>query len=93
MRRLIIAAAGLAVAMIPATASAQQYQGRGGWGYNDRDVRQEVRECRRELRRADSRREYRRELRECRREIARAQRGNRYDGYDDNRGRHRRRGW
>ena len=49
------------------------------YGHYDRDVRRELRECRRELRRADSRREYYRELRECRREIARA----RYGRYDD----------
>lgn len=44
-----------------------------------RDVRQEQRECRRELRKADSRREYERELRECRREINREVRDNRRD--------------
>jgi hypothetical protein len=78
MRFLILAAAIGAVA-IPTAANAQY--GRGGYGYNDREVRQEQRECRRELRRADSRREYRRELRECRREIAEARRG--YRGRDD----------
>jgi NAD(P)H-dependent flavin oxidoreductase YrpB (nitropropane dioxygenase family) len=84
MRKLILAAVGLAAAMVPATAASAQgrYGYYGGYGYGDREVRQEIRECRRELRRADSRREYRRELRECRREIARAQRrGYRY--YDD----------
>jgi hypothetical protein len=50
----------------------------------------EVRECNRELRRADSRAEYRAELRECRRELARAQRKDdrdwrRYSRYDYNR--------
>ncbi|QGN56357.1 glycine zipper 2TM domain-containing protein [Novosphingobium sp. Gsoil 351] len=50
----------------------------------------EVRECNRELRRADSRAEYRRELRECRRELAKAQRKDnrdwrRYAAYDYNR--------
>ena len=44
-----------------------------------RDVRQEQRECRRELRGADSRREYDRELRECRKEINREVRDNRRD--------------
>ena len=44
-----------------------------------RDVRQEQRECRRELRKADNRREYNRELRECRREINREVRDNRRD--------------
>jgi len=81
MRFLILAAAIGAVA-IPATANAQYYGGgRGGYGYgyNNREVRQERRECQRELRRADSRREYQRELRECRREIAAARRGYRDD--------------
>jgi hypothetical protein len=81
MRKLIIsvaAAAALLVPMLPTAASAQPY-GYYGSGYryggHDGDVRRERRECRRELRRAESRREYRRELRECRREIARARRG------------------
>jgi hypothetical protein len=82
MRFLILAAVAGAVAL-PSAASAQYYGGRGygygnGYGYNNR-VRREQRECSRELRRADSRREYRRELRECRREINQA----RY-GYRDN---------
>ena len=82
MRKILIAAAvaTLGTVVLPmAPASAQ------GWYGGRGDVRQEMRECRRELRRADSRREYRRELRECRREIARAQRGNRY-GYYNQRG-------
>ncbi len=81
MRFLILAAVAGAVAL-PTAANAQYYGGRGygyGYGYNNREVRQERRECARELRRADSRREYRRELRECRREINAA----RY-GYRDN---------
>ena len=88
MRKLILAA-GLAVAasVIPMSGASAQYRGYGydrgnHYGQYDRDVRQEVRECRRELRRADSRREYQRELRECRREIARAR-------YDDRYGRSR----
>lgn len=81
MRFLILAAAIGAVA-IPTAASAQYY---GGRGYNNREVRQEYRECQRELRRADSRREYRRELRECRREIAAARRGYRDRDYRRNR--------
>lgn len=108
MRKLIMAVIGIAAAAtaLPATASAQY--GRGGGYYNGGqyggghygggnrygrgDVGREIRECRRELRHADSRREYRRELRECRREIARAQRrGDR--GYYGNRGRGHRRGW
>lgn len=76
MRILILAAAIGAVAL-PASAASAQY-----WGGNNR-VRHEQRECQRELRRADSRREYQRELRECRREIAEARRHERYsDRYD-----------
>ena len=92
MRKILIAAAAAAAAsmgaiVLPAAPAAAQ----GWYGYGRGDVRQEQRECRRELRRADSRREYRRELRECRREIARAQRGNRY-GYYRGRG-HNDRWW
>ncbi len=82
MRMLLIAAAGLAAVALPSAASAQgRYypQPPYAYGHYDRDVAREMRECRRELRRADSRREYRRELRECRREIRRAQRDDRYD--------------
>lgn len=79
MCKFILAAAGFAAAMIPISASAQSFHYRGGvyaqpYGHGQRAVRREIRECRRELRRADSRREYRRELRECRREINRAHR-------------------
>lgn len=92
MRMLVLGAALAAVVAIPATgASAQRYGGYGygsGYGYQpthrNREVRSEVAECRRELRRADNRWEYQRELRECRREIAEARRdgryGNRYHG-------------
>ena len=66
MRKLILAAATAAVAMpiaiAPTAADAQT-------GYN---TRREMRECRRELRHAQTRREYLRERRECEREIARA---------------------
>ena len=89
MRKLILAA-GLAVAasVIPLSGASAQYRGYGydrgnHEGHYDRDVRQEYRECRRELRRADSRREYARELRECRREIARARYDSRYGRYSD----------
>ena len=87
MRMLILAATIGAVAL-PASAASAQY-----WGGDNR-VRQEQRECQRELRHADSRWEYERELRECRREIAQARRheyrrysdnyyrGDRYDRYD-----------
>ena len=86
MRFLILAAVAGAVAL-PSAANAQYYGNRGygyGYGYGNYNnrVRQEQRECARELRRADSRREYRRELRECRREIAAARRGYSYrSGY------------
>jgi hypothetical protein len=92
MRFLILAAVAGAVAL-PTAANAQYYGGRGygygqgsGYGYNNR-VQRERRECARELRRADSRREYQRELRECRREINAARynrNGYRY-GRDDRR--------
>jgi hypothetical protein len=76
MRKLILAAAVSAVAMPIAITPADAQS-----GYN---TRREVRECQRELRNADSRREYRRERRECAHEIARARRDdwrswNRYD--------------
>jgi Ni/Co efflux regulator RcnB len=74
MRILILAAAVGAVALPASGASAQN------WGGNNR-VRQEQRECQRELRHADSRWEYQRELRECRREISQARR-QQYRGYD-----------
>lgn len=80
MRIPVLAAAGLAAMLIPAAAQAQPRYGYGyghgyqrGYGYNSETAR-EIRECRRELRRADSRREYYRERRECRREIADARR-------------------
>lgn len=66
MRSFILAAA-IGAVVLPASAASAQY-----WGGNR--VRQEQRECQRELRNADSRREYQRELRECRREIGQARR-------------------
>lgn len=87
MRKLIVAAGlAAAAALVPLSgASAQHYGGgyyghdRGNhYGWRNNDVRREIRECRRELRNADSRWEYRRELRECQREIARARYQNRY---------------
>jgi hypothetical protein len=76
MRKLIVwaAAAAATMTLIPSVASAQRHAPR-----YDREVRREIQECRRELRRADSRREYRREQRECRREIAEARRDSRRD--------------
>ena len=76
MRKLLIAASAVATITpmaMPAPAMA----------LDRRDVRQEQRECRRELRKADSRREYNRELRECRREIGREVRDNRRDRRED----------
>jgi hypothetical protein len=87
---MLILAAGLAAAVVPVAGASAQYHGRG-YGY-DR-VRAEQRECHRELRRADSRREYRRELRECRREIARAQHRARERYWDGHHWRWRHRGW
>lgn len=78
MKSFLIAAsavATLAPVVVPAPALALD-RGRG-------EIRQEQRECRRELRRADNRREYRQELAECRREIAREQREYRRDRRDD----------
>lgn len=71
----------LGLAAIPIwSAPAQAQQSR-----TDR----EVRECNRELRRADSRMEYRKELRKCRRDLAKAQRKDnrdwrKYSSYDYN---------
>lgn len=69
MKKLLICAA-LAVPVLPVAAAAQPY----GYGGRNHEVRREMRECQRELRRAESRREYQRELRECRREVAEARR-------------------
>ena len=77
MRILILAATVAAIALPASAASAQRWG--GGYHYRDSEVRRELRECRRELRRADSRREYRRERRECRRELREAVREDRYD--------------
>lgn len=71
MRKLIFGAAAAAALLSPLAATSASAQ---AYGYGDRGVRHEVRECRRELRRADNRWEYEREMRECRREIARARR-------------------
>ena len=78
MRKLILAAA-LAVTIVPFAAAPADAQGR--------NERQEQRECARELRNADSRREYRNERRECAREIAQARREDwrNYNRYDYNR--------
>jgi hypothetical protein len=78
MRKLILTLGLVAAALPLAGASAQRY----GHGYQNREVRQERRECRRELRRAETRREYYRELRECRRELARARRTGRWHHWD-----------
>jgi len=84
MRMLLTAAlaGSIGAVAIPASASAQS------WGNNDyreyrRDVRQAQRECRRDLRRADSRREYNRELRDCRRDLREARRDYWRDTRDD----------
>jgi hypothetical protein len=85
MRKMILAAVAIATVMPVTAASAQRY---GGYGYHGGQVRQEQRECRRELRQARNRWEYQRELRECRREIAAARRDRREDRFD-----RRHRGW
>ncbi|QNN65644.1 hypothetical protein H9L12_03495 [Sphingomonas rhizophila] len=78
MNRLILATAAFAaatpVAMAAPAAAQSNYQ-------------RELRECNRELRRADSRADYRQELRECRRELRRAQARDwrQYNRYDYNR--------
>ena len=104
MRTLMLAAAGLAAAaaaLLPVSGASAQYYGRAygynpgyAYGHQNRAVAREMRECRRELRRADSRREYNRELRECQREIARARYNDRrYYGYRGYRSGYRYRGW
>jgi hypothetical protein len=91
MRILLLAATLGAAAVLPATAASAHPHPRGNaYGHYDRETREELRECRRELRRADSRREYRRELRECRHELRDARRDDRYsyryrDRWDDDR--------
>jgi hypothetical protein len=85
MRILVIASA-LAALAIPATGASAQWGNsyNRGYGYGNRssETAQEIRECRRELARADSRREYYRERQECRREIADARRDDaRRSGY------------
>ena len=89
-RRKFILAAVAAAAILPASA-ASAHDPRGyryghdyrygydrGYGYGrGSEFARELRECRRELARADSRREYMRELRECRRELREARRDDR----------------
>ena len=78
MKKLILATA-MAAVTVPLAATPADAQGR--------NERRELRECREELRDADSRREYRRERRECARELRQAR--NRdwrtYRRYDYNR--------
>ena len=66
--RILILAAAIGAAVLPAGAASAQY-----WRGDNR-VWHEQRECQRELRHARNRWEYDRELRECRREIYRARR-------------------
>ena len=77
MRKLLLASLVAATALPLAAAPADAQ-------YRRSNETQERRECNRELRNADSRREYRREQRECAREITQARRqdwrqGRRYD--------------
>jgi hypothetical protein len=78
MRKLILATA-VAACTVPFAASPANAQGR--------NERQEARECNRELRSADNRREYNRERRECARELsnARVRDWRQYNRYDYNR--------
>ena len=86
MRKLIMGAAMAALlAPFAVTSAAAQPHGWGNRGGHDNRVQREVRECRRELRRADSRREYLRERRECNREIAQARRDGRREWRHDSR--------
>ena len=75
MRKLILATAMAAVAA-PLAATPADAQGR--------NERREARECREELRNADTRREYRRERRECARELRQARNRDwrQYNRYD-----------
>lgn len=78
MRKLILAAA-LAVTIVPFAAAPADAQGR--------NERREARECNRELRNADGRRDYNRERRECARELRQARNRDwrQYRRYDHNR--------
>ena len=79
--RILALALGLAAIAIPASASAHPHHDRYGSRYGYSETARELRECRREIRRADSRREYRREVRECRRELRDARWDDRRRGY------------
>ena len=87
MRFIAIAAAGL----IAASAGPTPAEAQSGWhsGSYQRGLRQIQRECRRDLRRADTRREVIRAQRECRRELAQLERRYRQnwrrDRHDDDR--------
>nr|WP_294850505.1 glycine zipper 2TM domain-containing protein [uncultured Sphingomonas sp.] len=80
MSKFLIAATAAAMAMPLAVSTPASAQ-------TNRNYDREVRECNRELRRADSRHEYRRELRECQRELqkARAKDYRQWNRYDWNR--------
>lgn len=67
MRSLIVATLAGAVAFLPSAASADPHD---GW----RQLEDKQRECTRDLRRAEGRRNYIHRLRECRREIAQTRR-------------------
>ena len=78
MRIIVLAAAAAAAFAIPvSSASAHPHHGPRGQAYGyyhggGSAYARELRECRRELRRANRRREYMRERRECRRELRQA---------------------
>ena len=82
MKPLLLAAGAVALTSPLTLAAPAEAQNRN---YN-----QQLRDCNRDLRRADSRAEYRRELRQCQRDLQRAQRQDardwrRYSAYDYNR--------
>lgn len=79
MRKLTLAAAMVAIAAPLALAPPTNAQGR--------NERREVRECNRELRNAETRRDFRRERRECAREVqqARGRDWRQFNRYDYNR--------
>ena len=76
MRSFILVAAGLAAVAFPSAASADPHD---GW----RQLEEKERECRRDLRRAETARRYHERLRECRREIAQTRRQLERERYRD----------
>jgi hypothetical protein len=93
MRIFKLAVAGLlAATAVPSAAAAFSAGDQPGYRQYQRAVEQQRRECRRDLRRADTQRERAQARRECRRELAqlerRYRRDMRQDRRDDRRDRH-----